>query len=162
MKRVVLINLIVSTLLFGANTSGSCPDLSKKSVNIDESRQIGTDLKKFTASGAEVYFELLKKYNKTQDIDPYIIKETLVEVGDTLIYGDLLGIRYRIDDLVNVSKKYTADSEQIKFLEDEYLRILNSIDSKNMNWCNNGASDEVKEFVIKELREKMKITEKEQ
>ena len=156
MKRVVFINLVVSSLLFGANTNGACPDLSKKSINIDESRQIGTDLRNFTALGADVYFDLLKKYNKTQDIDAYIVKETLAEVGDTLIYGDLLGIRYRIDDLVNVTHKYKADSEEIKKLEEEYLRVVNLIDSKNNNWCNNGASDEVKEFVIKELRAKLK------
>ena len=159
MKKLILIGCITSSALFGASTSNACPDLSKKSLNIEESRQIALDLKNFSSSGADVYFELLKKYNKTQDIEQYVVKDTLAEIGETLIYGDLLGIKYRIDDLVNISHKYSADSEPIRNLENEYSRILNSIDPKNGNWCNNGASDGIKQFVIKELREKRINTE---
>lgn len=153
-KALFLISVVTSCMLFGANDGNSCPNLSKKSISIDESRQIALDLQKFSLNGADVYFDLLKKFNNTQDIESFIVKDTLAEVGETLIYGDLLGIKYRIDDFVNISHKYTAESDEIKYLEKEYLKILNSVDAKNKNWCNQGASDEVKEFVIKELRKK--------
>lgn len=153
MRRFIFSGLLFTNVLLA--NSDVCPDLSKKSQNIEESKGIKEALIGALPNAWMVYSESLMNYNKTDDIEQYIATDTLSELGVSIVWGELLRIRYEISTLID-THKYTVDSEQIKKLENEYKRLINKIEPKNSNWCNELASKEIKKFMKIEIESRVK------
>ena len=111
--------LLVSVVFANANDM-QCPDLSIKTDNMEYSIGIKESLEKSFTTPKEIYIDILRAYNKTENIDEYITHEGLKEIGASTIWAKLY-----------VQKSRSSDSES----EKKYKQILASIDKNNEDWC---------------------------
>lgn len=109
-----------------------CPKLSienSTSEQIELSKIIAKDLRELSTI-QDIYYDVLKKYNNTDNVDKYITKDGLEELGQTNIFGTLIAMKTLSNHKLGNNEK----SENI--YTKSYQDILNTIDSKNDNWCN--------------------------
>lgn len=115
MKKILVSTILVGTSLL-ANID--CPKLDIKntsSVQIENSKKILDSLEKMPTI-KEVYIDVLKAYNKTNDVSVYVNEETLNDLSDTELWV-----------LLNAYKYLGKD--------DEYIAAIDKIDSNNSDWC---------------------------
>lgn len=128
-----------------------CGNLSIKSRNIDESKNIEQVLKtNFPSTIWTIYRDTLINYNQTQNVVDYITKENFMELASSIVYGNLIILNYEINSLIDLNK-YSEDSEQIQNLKSEYNRLIKTIQPSNSNWCNETISLEIKDFINSEI-----------
>lgn len=128
MKKLVISSLLAASVMFGASND-VCPDLSKKSDNLEFTKGLKEGLVKSHILSWYVYSDSIQSYNKTKDVDMYVREDTLSSYGATALWSKLAGIKYLILD----SKTDIATKNK---LELEYKNVLSKIDKKNPNWCN--------------------------
>lgn len=119
-KKFLVSSLLLVSFLFANTDDKQCPDLSIKTDNMELSIGIKEGLKKSFVTLKEIYIDILKAYNKTENVDEYITQEGLVEVGASAIWAKLY---------VQKIKNQSPESEKT------YKQILDSIDKKNEDWC---------------------------
>lgn len=127
MKKILISGLLSISFMF----ANSCPDLSKQTFNEEEKQGVIESLKQLPVV-ENMYYDTLKKYNKTNDIRNYVNLQTLREYGTTEFWGLLTGASYINKDLYN--------------------ELLNSIDSSNKNWCFKNQYDSILNKYEKEKR----------
>lgn len=129
MKRIVLGSLLATSLMFAATSSNVCPDLAKKSSDIQYSEGLKDGLKKTNIVAWDVYSDSLSAYNKTLDIDEFITKDSFNQYTITPIWGQLFGLKTLILDI-------NTNPDLKSKLNIAYANILKLIESSNNNWCN--------------------------
>lgn len=126
MKKYILASMALSSLIFA---SDSCPDLSTKATDAKTADGIRIGLMYGSPIALKVYADSIKKFNNTDSADEFF-SESLPKYGLTPIWDDLVSIRYVIDECgINLEKR--------QLLENEYEKLLDSIEPKNPDWCRN-------------------------
>ena len=119
-KKFLVSSLLLVSVMFANSDEKQCPDLSIKTDNMELSIGIKEGLEKSLVTSKEIYIDILKAYNKTENVDEYITQEGLEEVAASVIWAKLY-----------VQKSRSSDSES----EKKYKQILASIDKNNEDWC---------------------------
>lgn len=117
MKKILTSTLLLTNILF-ANIDEDCPNLDIKNKTVEQikkSKEIIVELNKNRVI-KEVYFDILKAFNRTNYIESYINKETLNKVTEIEIWGLLNAYKY-------------LDKEK------EYRASIDSINANNPQWC---------------------------
>ena len=117
MKKILTSTLLLTNILF-ANIDEDCPNLDIKNKTVEQikkSKEIIVELNKNRVI-KEVYFDILKAFNRTNYIESYINKETLNKVTEIEIWGLLNAYKY-------------LDKEK------EYRASIDSINANNPKWC---------------------------
>lgn len=117
MKKILTSAVLLTNVLF-ANIEEDCPRMDIKNITVEqikESKEILLGLDKNRVI-KEVYFDILKAYNRTNYIESYINKETLNKAAETEIWGLLNAYKY-------LGK------------EKEYRASINSINANEPKWC---------------------------
>ncbi|MFY4796818.1 hypothetical protein ACOTVS_09865 [Aliarcobacter butzleri] len=105
-----------------------CPILNIE-VQFDEEKEIKEAFQSTIPNLATIYLDILKQYNKANNIDKYISKDGLIEVSTTSIYSTLVTFNYFATSEINNTE------ESVKMYEKAYKEVLNTIDANNPNWC---------------------------
>lgn len=103
--------------LIGVSCYASCPDLSLEGTPLPKEPPIKTSI--------EIYKDIVKAYNKTDNIERYLTREGLFAISSTNIWGTLMVLKY-------FAQQDEATSEQ-------YNSLLRGIDSTNPDWCHSKA-----------------------
>lgn len=148
MKKILLSSLLAASVMFGANV---CPDLSIKSKDDGFSKGVEMGLLSMPVIST-VVTDLLGKYNNTTDPSLYFSDENMKSLGASVIFGDLLRLKYESDVYIPASEK------KIK-LDNEYERLLSLVNSENSNWCNETMSSDTKNFILAETNFRIKKAE---
>ena len=150
MKKILLSSLLAASVMFGANTN-MCPDLSIKSKDDGFSKSVEMGLLSMPVIST-VMTDLLGKYNNTTDPSLYLSEENIKSLGVTVIWGDLIRLKYERDVHIHGSDK------KIK-LDNEYERLLSLVTPENENWCNETMSSDTKNFILAETNSRIKKAE---
>ncbi|MFX4240274.1 hypothetical protein ACOL3H_07210 [Aliarcobacter butzleri] len=114
-----------------------CPVLNIENTTkeqFDEAKGLIESLR-FTIPTVEtVYVDILKHYNKVDNVDKYITKDGLTNLANnTTIFATLIAMNH-------LSAPFTFNGnattyELITKYQGAYKEILNTIDANNPNWC---------------------------
>lgn len=139
-KKLLRTSLVVfAGLCLGACTSKT--NIAEKSVcpklNIENTTTEQIELSKVVAKDLtelrdvqDVYYDVLKKYNRTENVDKYVTLTGLEEIGQTEIFETLIAMK-----TLGMPGHYGKEKAENIYIK-SYQDVLNNIDSKNDNWCN--------------------------
>ncbi|WP_418181385.1 hypothetical protein ACNSOL_11840 (plasmid) [Aliarcobacter lanthieri] len=158
MKNKILSVAAIAVLTLSVSGCSSKQEIVKvedKSIcpvlNIENTTQEQFDMAKGIKEGLQftdstlstIYMDTLKQYNKTDNVEKYISKDSLKQFSVTLIWGTLVGLKYSSGEL--------ADKV--------YDEVLNTIDANNPNWCEPESYKHITDKYTK-LSEELKRTTK--
>ena len=103
-------------LFVGVSCYATCPDLSLEGTPLPKEPPITTSI--------EIYKDVLKAYNKTDNIERFLTREGLFSISSTNIWGTLMVLSYLAQQDEATGRQYKA--------------LLRGIDATNPDWCRSG------------------------
>lgn len=134
MKKILAIAILTLNINLFASDSfiQKCPILNienKTENDFFQANKLLLELKESYEKTATVYIDILKGYNKTDDILKYVSKDGLTQLSSTRIWGVLTALQY-----------FGKEEKGYKLA---YENIINAIDSNNPIWCNSQDFDQI-------------------
>lgn len=176
MKKILIGSLVAASVMFGATAKSdikpindgpyshknefgtyhkmkNCPNLSIQTSDIEISKGMEIGFNNTLPNMGSIVYDVLKNYNKTSDYLSYLNSDNLNELGATVVFGDLVSLKYESDE-------YNNDIEKKARLENEYKRLLGLVTPENKNWCNETMTQDTNRFINTEIRARIKNAEK--